>query len=191
MMMMTGKSDSKVKAMSFMGVVLLCCFLGFGFESVEGQVHHVVGDDRGWDSASDVASWAVGRVFRVGDFLWFTYSGALDNIVELATKEELESCDLTNPIRMYTDGLDKLPLEKEGSRYFASGNHESCKKGLKLPINVVPKWVMPETEIKQLPTSEKASLAATPTSPPSGSSKIRGPMTVLFGIMILCNAFVL
>ncbi|KAL9251763.1 Uclacyanin 1-like protein [Drosera capensis] len=121
----------------------------------------------------------------------FAYSGALGNIVELATKQELDSCDLTNPIRMYTDGLDKLPLEKEGSRYFASGSHESCKKGLKLPIKVVPKWVMPETEINQLPTSEKASLAATPTSPPSDSSKIRGPMTVLFGIMILCNSFVL
>lgn len=28
---------------------------------------HVVGGDQGWDAASDVASWAIGRSFRVGD----------------------------------------------------------------------------------------------------------------------------
>lgn len=31
------------------------------------QVHHVVGDDRGWDPSTDVASWSSKRVFRVGD----------------------------------------------------------------------------------------------------------------------------
>lgn len=66
----------------------------------------------------------------------FAYSTAHDSIVELGSVEEYESCDLSNPIRMYTDGVDKISLDGEGIRYFASGNIENCKKGLKLPVNV-------------------------------------------------------
>lgn len=30
-------------------------------------VHHVVGEDRGWDPSTDITSWYSQRVFRVGD----------------------------------------------------------------------------------------------------------------------------
>ncbi|GMH05262.1 hypothetical protein Nepgr_007102 [Nepenthes gracilis] len=149
----------------------------FGGKSAEAQVHHVVGDDRGWDSSSDVASWAAGRVFRVGDFLWFTYSAALESIVELSSKEEFESCTVSNPTRMYTDGLDKITLDGEGIRYFASGNPESCAKGLKLPVDVLPKST---AEIKGLPSAKNALFAAAPVTPPSDSTRISGPTVMLF-----------
>lgn len=40
---------------------------------------------------------------------------------------------------MYTDGLNTISLEGEGIRYFASGNTESCKNGLKMPVKIQPK----------------------------------------------------
>ncbi|GFP85112.1 uclacyanin-3 [Phtheirospermum japonicum] len=57
-------------------------------------------------------------------------------MIELEGPDELDSCDLTNPIRMYTDPVTHVDLEKEGTRYFTSRNPESCKNGLKLPVSV-------------------------------------------------------
>ena len=65
----------------------------------------------------------------------FTYSDAQDNIVELKSKEEYEACNVSNPIRMVTDGVD---LVEEGIRYFASVKPESCKSGVKLHVEVQP-----------------------------------------------------
>lgn len=58
--------------------------------------------------------------------------------MELKTKGELESCEISNPIKMYTEGLNQVTLEGEGSQYFTSTNPESCKKGLKLHVKVLP-----------------------------------------------------
>ena len=42
-------------------------------------VHHVVGDDLGWDATTDVATWAVSRIFRVGDSICNTNSSSLSS----------------------------------------------------------------------------------------------------------------
>jgi hypothetical protein len=102
------------------------------------EVHHVVGGQVGWHPQVNLASWSSGRLFTVGDKLWFSYSPAHESVVELQTLEEYLSCDLTNPIRMYTDGMSKVPLEEVKIRYFASGSLESCKNGLKLHMEVLP-----------------------------------------------------
>ncbi|PIN21341.1 hypothetical protein CDL12_05977 [Handroanthus impetiginosus] len=110
---------------------------------VSAETHHVVGDELGWGPALDVNSWLAGRVFRVGDKILFKYSETEDGVVELKGLEEFLSCNLTNPIRMYTDRENHIPLEKEGVRYFTSANPENCKSGLKLPVPVQPhadKW---------------------------------------------------
>lgn len=39
---------------------------------------------------------------------------------------------------MYTEGLNQVMLDSEGSRYFTSINPENCKKGLKLHVKVLP-----------------------------------------------------
>ncbi|XP_078165863.1 mavicyanin-like [Carex rostrata] len=100
--------------------------------------HHVVGGDQGWDTSTDVASWSANKNFHVGDTIWFTYAAPLEGVMELKTKGELESCETSNPIKMYTEGLNQVTLEGEGSRYFTSINPESCKKGLKLHVKVLP-----------------------------------------------------
>ncbi|CAN4126947.1 unnamed protein product [Withania somnifera] len=131
------------------------------------QVHHVVGEDRGWDPSTDVASWSSNRVFKVGDKLWFTYSAAQESLVELRNEEDFTSCDVTNPIKMYTDGLDTISLEGEGFRYFVSGNMESCKNGLKIPVKIQPK----EQKVAQNVGSMEA--ADGPTLP-SASTNLNG-----------------
>ncbi|CAM8979542.1 unnamed protein product [Rhodiola kirilowii] len=135
--------------------------------AVRAQVHHVVGGDRGWDLDSGIASWSSGRVFSLGDKLWFTYSAAAqESILELRTKQEYESCDLTNPIRMYTDGINSLSLDQQGVRYFVSSKAENCKNGLKLHVDVKQRspW-----EIQGVAMSEDSAVALA-ESPSSASS---------------------
>ncbi|KAK6917816.1 Phytocyanin domain [Dillenia turbinata] len=97
----------------------------------------------------------------------FAYSAAQESIVEVGSREEYESCDTSNPIRMFIDGLDSVSLEKEGFRYFTSGKEESCKKGLKIPVEVQgePRIQM----VTSVATSESAALALA-EGPTSASS---------------------
>ncbi len=148
-------------------VALFVVSVAIGGKWVGAQVHHVVGGERGWHPEADLRSWCSGRAFRVGDKLWFSYSPAQESVVELQSLEEYLSCDLTNPIRMYTDGMSKVPLEEEKVRYFASGTLESCKNGLKVHMEVLPKDVV----------------ATGPT--PSTSTNISGlTLTFLIGLFI-------
>lgn len=94
----------------------------------------------------------------------FNYSAEHESMVELKSMEEYLSCDVSNPIKMYTD---KVSLEEEGIRYFASGNLESCKDGLKLHVVVHPQ----------------------PKAPPPTSSAptyLSGLLPRMFGGLLLC-----
>ena len=117
----------------------------------------------------------------------FTYSAAQEKIVELRSKAEYEACDVSNPIRMYTDGLDTVPLDEEGIRYFASAKPESCKSGLKLHVEVQPQ---PRDRAKQeprilLPTERSAVATATPPTTPAASAHVRELSYALFGGLLI------
>ncbi|XP_076945783.1 early nodulin-like protein 12 [Bidens hawaiensis] len=101
-------------------------------------VHHVVPFDRDSNTSTDVGSWPSGRVFQVGDSLSFKYFLPHEIFVELASMEEYHSCNLTNPIKMYTDVENQVALVEEGVRYFASGSYDKCKNGAKLHVPVGP-----------------------------------------------------
>ncbi|XP_073030307.1 blue copper protein 1a-like [Primulina eburnea] len=140
--------------------LLVAAFCG---KEVLAQTHHVVGGDDGWSSDLNVSSWLAGRVFRVGDKIWFRSLAVEDTIAELQSLEEFMSCDITNPIRMYTDGLNNVTLEKEGTRYFTSGNIKNCKNGMKLPVPVQPE---PPTQPEPLPPIQpEPPLVPTPPEP--------------------------
>lgn len=112
--------------------------------------------------------------------LWagFAYSVAQGLVAELRSNEEYESCDMSNPIMMYTEGLHKIPLEKEGTKYFVSTNSENCKNGLKLHVNVLPKTSLSLSHITS------GVQAAGPTTPSAsaryGYNTILGLMFMLF-----------
>ncbi|KAL3323404.1 hypothetical protein AABB24_037839 [Solanum stoloniferum] len=143
-------------------------------------VHHVVGEDRGWDPSTDVASWYSQRVFRVGDKIWFTYSTTQESLVELRNEEDFTSCDLSNPIKMYTDGLDTISLEGEGIRYFVSGNTESCKNGLKIPVKIQPKeQIMAQNNIGSMAVADGPTV-------PSASTNLNGLSYILIVGLSIC-----
>ncbi|XP_051125244.1 cucumber peeling cupredoxin-like [Andrographis paniculata] len=122
---------------SGLGVIIIAVLAAAAAADVPDQsTHHVVGGDDGWGPALDVTAWLSGRVFRVGDKILFKKSGTDESVVELRGPEEFLKCNLTNPIRMYTEEVSHVALEEEGVRYFVSGNLESCKKGLKFPVSV-------------------------------------------------------
>ncbi|CAO2842458.1 unnamed protein product [Amaranthus hypochondriacus] len=164
-------------------VIVVAIVFVYGGKQVEGQVHHVVGQDSGWEVASDIGSWAAGRTFLLGDFLWFGYSSGLHNdyVVELKTKEEYESCDVRNPIKMYINGVDKISFEEEGIRYFASANPDKCKKGLKFPVEIKSKST---AEIQSSSSSMKTTLALEPTAP-SSSTKFCGSTLMIIAAFII------
>ncbi|KAI7757569.1 hypothetical protein M8C21_016460 [Ambrosia artemisiifolia] len=93
-------------------------------------VHHVETGDRASDTSTDVGLLSSGL---------FRYLSPHEKIVELASMEEYYSCDLTNPIKMYTDRVNQVPLDQEGIRYFVSASYERCKNGVKLPVHVRPR----------------------------------------------------
>ncbi|XP_061340821.1 mavicyanin-like [Gastrolobium bilobum] len=163
-----------------MMMVVLVVMVISGTAQAQTHVHHVVGGDRGWDPTSDLVSWSSGRVFRVGDQIWFTYSVAQGLIAELKSREEYESCDVSNPIKMYTEGLHTIPLEREGIRYFVSSEPEHCKTGLKLHVEVLPKTAPARNTNYHTPTVE----AAGPTTP-SGSARY-AHKTFLVLVVIFC-----
>ncbi|KAA8515585.1 hypothetical protein F0562_018804 [Nyssa sinensis] len=170
----------------FIAVVVLSAAIGGKW--VGAQVHHVVGGDHVWNPSSDLGSWASGRIFRVGDKIWFTYRATQDNVVELKSWEEFLSCDLSNPIRMYTEGLDMVPLDGEGIRYFASGKPDSCKKGLKLHVEVQPQGKEKKHEMQNVAASDKSAVAIAegPTTPSASPRLIEVSYVLLFVGLLIC-----
>ncbi|KAI4298772.1 hypothetical protein L6164_032290 [Bauhinia variegata] len=140
--------------------------------SLAAKVQHVVGGDHGWGPSSDLASWSNHRTFRVGDEIWFAYSAAQGLVAELKSKEEYESCNVSNPIRMYADGLHQISLEREGTRYFASSDPVNCHSGLKLHVEVQP---MANSSFNTPKTLE-----ADGPSSPSGSAHFGGSHVLMF-----------
>ncbi|AES64456.1 putative cupredoxin [Medicago truncatula] len=164
------------------GIIVVMAVAMMSMDVATSEVHHVVGGDHGWDPNSDILSWSSGRVFRVGDQIWFAYSAAQGLVAELKSREEYESCNMSNPIKMYTEGLHTIPLEKEGIRYFVSSDSENCKNGLKLNVEVQPK----DSPLHALPITQTA-VADGPTSP-SGSTRY-GHNVILS--LLLCAIMVL
>ncbi|KAH9613667.1 hypothetical protein KSS87_005167 [Heliosperma pusillum] len=171
------ESARTTRDMVFAMLVVVVMFMQAG-KWAEAQVHHVVGHHRGWDVSSDIASWSTDRTFMVGDFLSFAYSGGIekDNVVELKSQDEFDSCNVSNPILMFTEGIDKISLQEEGSRYFVSSNIEKCKKGLKLPV-----------QVKSISNVQAAGFLAQQPVAPSSTIKIYGSVIMVLSAIILSH----
>ncbi|XP_047311338.1 early nodulin-like protein 2 [Impatiens glandulifera] len=187
-----------VKKMILISLMVVICLSVGETKVVAGHTNHVVGADRGWDPATKLSGWSSGRTFRVGDKIWFAYSVVSESMVELGSKEEYELCDLSNPIRMYTDGLNSVSLEEEGARYFVSGKTESCKNGLKLHVVVEPEQSQKQEEGVEIATSESSAImaaaAAADGPTPSASTHFRAAHTVVMVVVVsilllVCSAF--
>lgn len=119
----------------------------------------------------------------------FPYSAGEESIVEVKSKDEYDSCDVGNPTRIYIVGLDGIDLDGEGIRYFVSSKPESCKKGLKLRVELMP---LRSPEFPQVTVSESESdtsdwsIAAAPATP-SPSVQLYGNFLLLSFGLLLCT----
>ncbi|CAN1749125.1 Early nodulin-like protein 1, partial [Linum perenne] len=113
----------------------------------------------------------------------FAYSATEGEIYELGSKEEYYTCDSTNPIKMYTDGLNSVHLTGEGVRYFVSSNTSSCKDGLKLHVDVLPREISKgndriATTVLDSDSDSDAVRAPGPVTP-SGSARVGVSMVLV------------
>uniref|UniRef100_A0A2P2NZZ6 Phytocyanin domain-containing protein n=1 Tax=Rhizophora mucronata TaxID=61149 RepID=A0A2P2NZZ6_RHIMU len=168
-----------------MVLIIVCISVSLGGKWVGGRVHHLVGGDRGWDPSTDISSWSSGKNFRVGDEIWFSYSVAHGVIAELKTKDEYDACDVSNPIGMYSDGINSVSLDGEGIRYFASDNIESCKNGLRLHVEVMPQDAPDAPKVHTSEATDSAADAAGPI--PSGSAHL--PASFMLLLAGFCAGF--
>ncbi|KAM0942547.1 putative Phytocyanin domain, cupredoxin [Dioscorea sansibarensis] len=170
-----------VRVSKFVVVVFIVLVM---MRSCEGM-NHVVGGDQGWDAASDLSSWSLNKIFRVGDNIWFTYSAAREGVLEVRSKDEFESCDVSNPIKMFTGGLDEVVLDGVGARYFVGGRPEDCHNGLKLHVQVL---AVSSDESDQLTNVVEEGVADGPE--PSGSAPLISIMfmssLMFIGLVVIC-----
>ncbi|RWW19146.1 hypothetical protein GW17_00016819 [Ensete ventricosum] len=110
--------------------------------------------------------------------LLFLVCSAEESILELRSSDKLEACDLDDPIGMYTSGLDKVSLDGEGARYFASSTPENCKNGLKLRVHVPQPANDEHTRFAAL----SAAAAAGPV--PAASAHLKAPQVLWIAFVI-------
>ncbi|XP_051152551.1 stellacyanin-like isoform X2 [Andrographis paniculata] len=137
---------------------------------------YVVGDTFGghWKvpsgSAENYTSWASEHGFQVGDVLG-------NHTVAHVTKASYDTCNITNPIELITEGPANVTLDSIGENHYICTRGRHCSFGQKISINITTSLSTP-----------------TPTSTPSPSStgtinKIRFVMLiiscVLYDIMIV------
>jgi hypothetical protein len=94
----------------------------------------------------------------------FAYEAADDGVAEVGGEAEFASCEVGNPIRMYTDGLSRVGLHDEGARYFVSADPAKCRSGLKLRVDV-----RSAVSSGPLPRAEEDGAAATAPAPSASS----------------------
>ncbi|XP_041008543.1 mavicyanin-like [Juglans microcarpa x Juglans regia] len=148
----------------------------------------VGGQTGGWDTTTNLQSWASSQSFLVGDNLIFQYAPNHD-LLEVS-KTDYESCQASNPIQSYSGGTTTIPLSSPGKKYFICGTLGHCSQGMKVeidtlagsasanpPASLVSPLVptpAPESSISSAtPASETTSpmlLAPSPSDSPLGNS---------------------
>ncbi|KAK1304890.1 hypothetical protein QJS10_CPB11g01157 [Acorus calamus] len=100
-----------------------------------GATLTVGGSGGGWDQTTDLATWASGQTFTVGDSLVFQYS-SLHDVMEV-TNADYNACQTSSPLKTYNDGKSTVTLSSPGKRYFICGTAGHCSGGMKLEVNTV------------------------------------------------------
>ncbi|KAK6802915.1 hypothetical protein RDI58_000699 [Solanum bulbocastanum] len=100
-------------------------------------VVYEVGDSQGWIIGNiDYSQWASTKNFHVNDILVFNYNNKYHNVMQVS-KQEYESCTITNPIATFNTGKDCITLQAYGDYYYVCGIPGHCQIGQKFHINIV------------------------------------------------------
>ncbi|CAJ1956378.1 unnamed protein product [Sphenostylis stenocarpa] len=140
----------------------------------------VGGPNGGWDTNSNLQSWASSQIFSVGDSLVFQYPPNHD-VVEV-TKADYDSCQPTNPIQSYNDGTTTIPLTSPGKRYFICGTIGHCSRGMKVEIDTLSSAITAPTpaaspeDSTTLPAESPEDSTTTPAESPEEIPTVPSPL---------------
>ncbi|XP_059625386.1 chemocyanin-like [Cornus florida] len=129
-------------------------------------VVYKVGDSEGWTSLGhvDYKSWALSKIFKIGDVIVFEYNNQYHNVIRV-THKNFNACNATAPYANFTSGNDSFTIKKGGHFYFICGVPGHCQAGQKVDIRVgtAPDLTLP-------PSSSSSPAPAAPALGPSASS---------------------
>ncbi|XP_045806659.1 uclacyanin 1-like [Trifolium pratense] len=143
--------------MGVLEIILRVSFVAMFIKLAMATNHIVGGPNGGWDTSSDLQSWASSQQFSVGDNLIFNYPPNHD-VVEV-TKPDYDSCQQTNPIQSYNDGATTITLTSQGKRYFICGTIGHCNQGMKVEIDTLATQISPASPA---PAAESPSISDSP-----------------------------
>ncbi|KAF3443749.1 hypothetical protein FNV43_RR13439 [Rhamnella rubrinervis] len=133
--------------------------------------NYTVGDPNGgWDTSTNLQTWASSQSFLVGDNLIFQYSTNHD-VVEVR-KAEYDSCQPSNPVETHTGGDTIITLSSPGKRFFICGTPGHCGQGQKVEIDTLatssspPPSASPPANSNQSPQQSPSLAPQAPTSSP-------------------------
>ncbi|GMY09948.1 uclacyanin 1-like [Fagus crenata] len=124
----------------------------------------VGGPNGGWDTGTNLQTWASSQSFLVGDNLIFQYTSNHD-VVEVS-KSDYDSCQSSNPIQSYSGGTTTIPLPSQGKRYFICGTAGHCSQGMKVQIDTLATSSPPPAS----PSVQPPASSVTPTPAPRSHS---------------------
>ncbi|KAL6287418.1 hypothetical protein ACE6H2_011808 [Prunus campanulata] len=129
--------------------------------------YNVGGPNGGWDSTTDLQTWASSQTFLVGDNLNFQYAPSHD-VVEVS-KADYDSCQASNSIHSYSGGSTTIPLSSPGKRYFICGTSGHCSQGMKLEVDTLATSAAPTASPLSPAPQESPSIPA-PSAAPTTST---------------------
>nr|GEZ46664.1 cupredoxin superfamily protein [Tanacetum cinerariifolium] len=148
-------------ARAMMTVILMSIVATTMFFQLALAVDHNVGrPSGGWDTATDIVSWASGETFTVGDNLVFTYGGS-HNVLEV-TKDNYDICSTSSPISTSGPSPTTIALTDSGVRYFICGTAGHCDQGMKVEIQTIPAATPPPSSDSPAPAAPPVSTDAPP-----------------------------
>nr|XP_043606667.1 mavicyanin-like [Erigeron canadensis] len=137
-------------------------------------VDHPVGGSGGWDTSTNLDSWASSQTFTVGDNLVFTFLPNHD-VLEVS-KDDYDSCTTSGPISNGALTPVTVSLTAAGSRYFICGTPGHCDRGMKVEIKTIAAAASgPPTSTP--PSSSSPTTPVSTESPPSSEDKPAPPVT--------------
>lgn len=121
-------------------LVVFCAILFALLQHVSmAQKTHVVGDALAWTvpngGAAAYSSWAASKTFTVGDILEFKFITGSHSVAEVS-KGAFDSCNISSPISISTNGPTNITLRSAGSHYYLCTFPSHCTLGQKLAISV-------------------------------------------------------
>ncbi|XP_039065797.1 mavicyanin-like [Hibiscus syriacus] len=118
---------------SFPAIICMICF-----SFLNGVVSEVytVGDENGWNSEVDYASWSEKYNFTVGDVLEFRYSRGQHNAYEV-TESAYRTCETSSGVLgKYESGEDKVELNESKKYWFVCNVSGHCLRGMRFGVDV-------------------------------------------------------